>query len=212
MRCSADPFRRSSDLVANGYVYPETDQIRGIAGFKQSNVLFRNLRNGRFADVSSMAGPGLKVVASSHGSAFADYDNDGDVDILVSNNNEPPSLLRNDGGNKQNWLMVKCVGTRSNRSAIGARVRVIVGPRAQAQEDESGSGFLSQSDQRLHFGLGQARAVDLVEITWPCGLKESFRSVEANRLVALEEGRGIVKSQAWGPPARRREGERATVP
>jgi hypothetical protein len=142
LRCSASPFRRrSSDLVANGHVYPKTDQIRGIADFKQSDVLFRNLGNGRYADVSSTAGPGLQVVASSHGSAFGDYDNDGDVDILVSNNNEPPTLLRNDGGNKQNGLMVKCIGTRSNRSAIGARVRVIVGPRAQTQEVVSGSGF-----------------------------------------------------------------------
>jgi len=199
-------------FVANGHVYPEADRIRGIAGFKQPNVLFRNLGNGRYADVSPTAGPGLQVVASSHGSAFADYDNDGDVDILVSNNNEPPTLLRNDGGNKQNWLMVKCVGTRSNRSAIGARVRVIAGQHAQMQEVVSGSSFLSQSDLRLHFGLGQAKAADLVEVAWPSGLKESFRSVEANRLVTFEEGRGIVKAQGWGPPPRRREGARASLP
>jgi hypothetical protein len=151
-------------FVANGHVYPEADRTPGIPGFKQPKVLFRNLGNGRFADVSSTAGPGLKIVASSHGCAFADYDNDGDIDILVSNNNQPPTLLRNDGGNKRNWLLVKCLGTRSNRSAIGARVRVVTGQHAQMEEVISGSSFLSQSDLRLHFGLGQAKAADLVEV------------------------------------------------
>ena len=186
-------------FVADGHVYPEADRIRGVAGFKQPNVLFRNLGNGRFADVSSVAGPGLKVVESSHGCAFADYDNDGDVDILVSNNNEPPTLLRNDGGSKQNWLMVKCLGTRSNRSAIGARVRAVTGPHAQMEEVTSGSGYLSQSDLRLHFGLGQAKMVDLVEVTWPSGTKESFRDVQANQLISIEEGRGIVKAETFRP-------------
>ena len=199
-------------FVANGHVYPEADRIRGIAGFKQPNVLFRNLGNGRFADVSSAAGPGLKVVASSHGCAFADYDNDGNVDILVSNNNEPPTLLRNDGGNKQNWLGVKCVGTRSNRSAIGARVRVTTGQHAQMEEVVSGSSFLSQSDQRLHFGLGRAKAADFLEITWPSGLQESFRNVHANQFVTFEEGRGIVKVQGSGSPARHAEAARANLP
>ncbi len=187
-------------FVADGHVYPEADRIKGIPGFKQPNVLFRNLGNGRFADVSSTAGPGLKIVASSHGCAFADYDNDGDIDILISNNNEPPDLLRNEGGNKRHWLLVKCLGTRSNRSAIGARVRVVSGQRAQMEEVISGSSFLSQSDLRLHFGLGQAKAADLVEVTWPSGLKESLRSVPANQVVTLEEGRGIVKTQTF--PAR----------
>jgi hypothetical protein len=184
-------------FVANGHVYPEADQIPGIAGFKQPNLLFRNLGNGRFVDVSSTAGPGLKIVASHHGCAFADYDNDGDVDILVSNNNEPPNLLRNDGGNKRNWLLVKCLGTRSNRSAIGARVRVVTGRHTQLEEVISGSSFLAQNDLRLHFGLGQAKAADLVEVSWPSGLKESFRSVSANQLITVEETRGIVKAQSF---------------
>jgi hypothetical protein len=187
-------------FVADGHVYPEADRIPGMPGFKQPNVLFRNLGNGRFADVSSTAGPGLKIVASSHGCAFADYDNDGGIDILVSNNNETPNLLHNDGGNKRNWLLVKCLGTRSNRSAIGARVRVVTGQHAQMEEVISGSSFLSQSDLRLHFGLGQAKAADLVEVTWPSGLKESFRNLPANQLITLEEGRGIVKTQTF--PAR----------
>jgi enediyne biosynthesis protein E4 len=189
-------------FVANGHVYPEADRIPGIAGFKQPNVLFRNLGNGRFADVSSVAGPGLKVVGSSHGCAFADYDNDGDIDILVSNNNQPPNLLRNDGGNKHNWLIVKCLGRRSNRIAIGTRVRTVTGPHAQMEEVISGSSFLSQSDLRLHFGLGQAKTVDVVEVTWPSGAKESFPDVQANQLITIEEGRGIVKAQTFRPLSR----------
>ena len=189
-------------FVANGHVYPEADRIRGIPGFKQPNLLFRNLGNGRFADVSSVAGPGLKVVGSSHGCAFGDYDNDGDIDILISNNNELPNLLRNDGGNRRNWLMVKCLGTRSNRSGIGARVRAVTGQHAQMDEVTSGSSFLSQSDLRLHFGLGRAKAVDLVEVTWPSGAKESFRNIQANQLITIEEGRGIVRAQTFRPLSR----------
>ena len=188
-------------FVANGHVYPEADLIRGIAGFKQPKLLFRNLGNGHFLDVSAAAGPGLRTLASSHGCAFADYNNDGNIDILVSHNNEPPSLLRNVGGNKHNWVLVKCVGTRSNRSAIGARVRVVTGQHAQIQEVMSGSSFLSQSDLRLHFGLGQATAVDSLEVTWPSGLKQSFRGVRANQLITIVEGQGIVKTQTFPAPA-----------
>lgn len=190
-------------FVANGHVYPEADRIRGVPGFKQPNVLFRNLGNGRFADVSSTAGSGLKVAASSHGCAFADFDNDGDIDILVSNNNEPPNLLRNDGGNRHNWLMVKCIGTRTNRSAIGARVRVFAGRHAQMNEVVSGSSYMSQSDLRLHFGLGQAKAADLVEVTWPSGAKESFHDVKVNQLIVIEEGRGIVRTERFPAIPRR---------
>jgi hypothetical protein len=188
-------------FVANGHVYPEADRIRGIAGFKQPNLLFRNMENGHFLDVSATAGPGLRILASSHGCAFADYNNDGNIDVLVSHNNEPPSLLRNEGGNKRNWLLVKCVGTRSNRSAIGARVRLVAGQHAQMEEVRSGSSFLSQSDLRLHFGLGLATAADLLEVTWPSGLKESFRGVRANQLITLVEGQGIAKAQSFRVPA-----------
>jgi hypothetical protein len=182
-------------FVANGHVYPEADRIPGIAGFKQPNILFRNLGNGRFQDVSATAGPGLKILSSSHGCAFADCNNDGNIEILVSHNNEPPSLLRSAGRNKYHWLLVKCEGTRSNRSAIGARVRVLAGQHQQMQEVTSGSSFLSQNDLRLHFGLGSAAAADLLEVTWPSGLKESFQGVRADQLITLVEGHGIAKAQ-----------------
>jgi hypothetical protein len=186
-------------FVANGHVYPEADRIPAIIGFKQQNLLYRNLGNGRFADASAVAGPGLAVIASSHGSAFADYDNDGNLDILVTNNNEASNLLRNQGGNKNHWLIIKLVGTRSNRSAIGARVRVVTGAHAQTEEVVSGSSFMSHSDLRLHFGLGSAKAVDTLEVTWPSGVKESFPSVAANQYVVLREGSGSLERRTLKP-------------
>jgi hypothetical protein len=129
----------------------------------------------------------------SRSSAIFDLDNDGDLDIVVNNLDGPPSLLRNNGGNRNSWLMVKCIGTRSNRSAIGARVRVVAGGRAQIDEVMSGSGYYSQNDLRLHFGLGAAATVDLLEIAWPSGAKESFRDLEARQLVVIRESQGIVR-------------------
>ncbi len=186
-------------FVANGHVYPEADKIPGIVGFKQPNLLYRNLGNERFADVSSTAGPSMQIIESSHGCALADYDNDGDVDILVTNNNEPSNLLQNQGGNRKNWLVIKLVGTRSNRSAIGARVRVTTGKHSQIEDVLSGSSFLSHNDLRLHFGLGTAKAVDSVEITWPSGLKESFPNVQANQFLLIREGSGTIEKRDLKP-------------
>jgi hypothetical protein len=186
---------------ANGQVYPEVDNRSSHVTFKEPKLLYRNLGNGRFKDVSAEAGPGIALRYSAHGCAFGDYDNDGDVDIVIVNNNDPPTLLRNEGGNKNNWLMIKCVGTRSNRSGIGTRVRVVTGQHAQMDEVLSGGSFLSQSDLRLHFGLGQAKTVDLIEVRWPLGLQESFRNVAANQLVIIREGRGIIRTEEF--PARR---------
>jgi hypothetical protein len=180
-------------FLANGHVYPEADRIAGIAGFKQPNLLYRNMGQGKFVDVSAAAGPSLRLRASSHGSASGDYDNDGDIDILVSNNNEPSHLLRNEGGNKGNWLTLKLAGTRSNRSAIGARVRVAAGGRAQIGEVTSGSSFMSHSDLRLHFGLDHAKTADAIEITWPSGLRESFANVAANQFVLVRESQGSLE-------------------
>jgi hypothetical protein len=182
-------------FVANGHVYPEANRIPGDPGFRQPNLLFRNLSNGRFEEVSEAAGPGVTLPGGSHGSATSDYDNDGDVDILISNNNEAPQLLRNDGGNRGNSVQIRLVGTRSNRSAIGARVRVIAGDRARTQEVSSGQSFLSHSDVRLHFGLGPSGTVDAVEIRWPSGLSERFTNLAANQIVVIQEAEGILTSR-----------------
>ena len=131
------------------------------------------------------------------GCAFGDIDNDGDIDIVVNNLDGAPSLLRNDGGNRNNWLMLKCIGTRSNRSAIGARVRVVSADRAQIREVMSGSSYYSHSDLRVHFGLGRAVRADFVEVLWPSGLKESFSDVPANHLIVTREGDGIVRKERF---------------
>ena len=155
------------------------------------------MANGRFEDVSSKTGTALSELNLARGCAFGDFDNDGDVDIVINNLDGPPSLLRNDGGNKNNWIMVKCVGTRSNRSAIGTRVKVTSGGRSQIDEVMSGSSYYSQNDLRLHFGLGSAKHVDSIEILWPSGLKENIKDVLVNQLLIIQETKGILESKRF---------------
>jgi len=153
-----------------------------------------NLGNGRFKDVSADAGPGINELFSSRGAAFGDYDNDGDIDVVILNMNDLPSLLRNDGGNLQNWIKIKLVGTKCNRTAIGARVRVITGNHIQMDEVHSGASVMSQCDLRLHFGLGKAQTVDVIEVKWPTTQKlERFTQVKANQIITIREGSGIVQ-------------------
>jgi hypothetical protein len=140
-------------------------------------------------------GPGISERFSSRGVAFGDYDNDGDIDALVLNMNDLPSILRNDGGNQQNWVKIKLIGTKCNRTAIGTRVRVVTGKHAQMDEVHSGSSVMSQSDLRLHFGVGKAQTVDLIEVKWPTTQKvERFTQVKANQFLTIREGCGIVGS------------------
>ena len=142
-------------------------------------------------------GPGVTARFSSRGCAFGDYDNDGDMDVLILNMNDYPSLLRNDGGNKNNWITIKLLGTQCNRTAIGARVRVVTGKHAQIDEVHSGTSVMSQSDLRLHFGLGSAPQVDLIEVKWPTTQKvEKFTNIAANQFLTIKEGAGIYKTDA----------------
>jgi hypothetical protein len=153
------------------------------------------LGDGRFKDVSAEMGPGISEKFSSRGAAFGDYDNDGDIDVLVLNMNDPPSLLRNDGGNKQNWIKIKLVGTHCNRTAIGARVRVVTGKHIQMDEVNSGTSVMSQSDLRLHFGLGKSQIIDAIEVKWPTTQKlEKFTQVKVNQILTIKEGAGIVSA------------------
>ena len=180
-------------LQINGHVYPEIDGHGFGQTFKNPRLVYKNLGNGRFKDVSVDMGPGISERFSSRGAAFGDYDNDGDIDALVLNLNDVPSLLRNDGGNSQNWIKIKLVGTKCNRTAIGARVRVITGNHVQMDEVHSGASVMSQSDLRLHFGLGKAQTVDLIEVKWPTTQKiEKFTQVKANQILTIREGSGIV--------------------
>jgi enediyne biosynthesis protein E4 len=149
------------------------------------------LGNGTFEELGAEAGSGVVELHSGRGCAFGDFDNDGDVDILIVNMNEPPSLLRNDLSVKQNWIKIQLQGVKSNRSAIGARVLVHCGHKVQAQARVSQSSYYSSNDPRLHFGLGDFKAVD-IEIFWPNGLHERYNGILGNRVVVVREGVGIV--------------------
>jgi len=190
---------------ATGAVYPEVEKVHPDYPYKTPRVLFRNLGNGRFEELVSEAGPAIAAGHCSRGVAFGDFDNDGDMDILIMNVNEPPSLLRNDVSGGGHWLKVGLIGTKSNRGAIGATVIATYGGRRQAQAVTAQSGYLSANDRRLHFGLGAVRSADL-EIRWPSGLRESLKAISADRLITVREGEGVVKVESFGGPAASRAG------
>jgi hypothetical protein len=184
-------------FVVTGSVYPEVERSLPAYPFRTPRLVFRSLGDGRFEELIEEAGPGVSAVHSSRGCAFGDFDNDGDVDVVVMNMNEPPSLLRNDVSGGGHWLKVLLAGVKSNRSAIGARVVARYGGRAQAQEVCAQSSFYSVSDRRLHFGLGGATSAELT-VTWPSGATEKIGSVAADQLVVIREGAGIQRRQGFG--------------
>ena len=186
-------------FVANGHVYPEVEQALPEAKFKQINSLFHNERNGKFVEVTKVSGSGLQTPYVGRGVAFADFDNDGFVDLVVGNNGDPPLLLRNLGGNGNHFLNLKLVGHKSNRDAMGARVRVVAGALSQIREVYGGGSYLSQSDLRANFGLGKAARADSVEITWPSGLKQVFHDLEADKFYLIDEGREQISLQRFAP-------------
>lgn len=185
-------------FYVTGNVYPEIEAKLPAYPFQTPRVLFRNLGGGKMEEIFDLAGPGIGAAHSSRGCAFGDFDNDGDIDILILNLHEPPSLLRNDLGGNPHWLKVKLEGVKSNRSAIGGRVTAHYGGRKQVQEVLSQSSFYSVNDFRLHFGLGAAAEADL-DIRWPNGATETLRRVAANQLVTIREGSGIVKATPFPP-------------
>lgn len=177
-----------------GNVYPEVEKYFKQYAYRGPRLVFRNLGNGRFVDVTKQSGEGANAPHTSRGCAFGDFDNDGDVDWLVMNMNEPPSLLRNDYAGKNNWLKVKTEGVKSNRAGLGARVVVTVGGRKQAQAVLSQTSYYSRDDLRLHFGLGAATLADRIEIFWPSGQVDVLKETAANQLITVREGSGIIKS------------------
>ncbi len=185
-------------MFVTGSVYPELEKKLLNYPSKSPRIIFRNLGNGKFEELIAEAGAGIAAAHSSRGCAFGDFDNDGDIDAVIINLNEPPSLLRNDVTGTYHWLKVKLVGTVSNRGAIGARVTARYGGKLQVQEVLSQSSFYSSNDPRLHFGLGAADSADL-EVRWPTGKKERFLKVEADHLVTIREGSGIVRQERFGP-------------
>jgi len=187
-------------LICNGHVYPEVEQLKTEAGYPQQKLLYKNLRNGRFDDVSQQAGAGITVPVASRGCAFGDFDNDGDIDVVVNTVNDYPQLLRCDSSQLRNWIKVRTIGTKSNRSGIGARLRCVSHPsdeekpHQQIDEVRSGGSYISQNDLRVHFGLGKADKADILEIRWPSGQIDTLKDVKANQLIYVREGEGIVRS------------------
>ena len=174
-------------FYVNGHVYPEIDRLQSSFGYRQPKVLYQNLGDGRFRDVSRVAGEAVRQLVAARGAAFGDIDNDGDVDVIVNPVNAIPELLRNDAQGLGNWLQVKLLGKRSNRSAIGARVICVTGEIRQVREVRSGGSFYSQNDLRLHFGLGEAEVIDELEIMWPSGQIDRVRELAVNQLYTVEE-------------------------
>ncbi len=183
-------------FMVTGSVYPEVEKTLPQYPDKGPRILFRNLGNRAFEELIEEAGPAMAARHSSRGCAIGDFDNDGDLDILVMNQNEVPSLLRNDVPGDNHWLKVKLVGDKSNRSAIGARVLVRYGKKIQAQTVLSQSSYLSSNDPRLHFGLGADVVAD-VDIHWPNGFVERLNNVAADQLITVKEGAGILPSKGW---------------
>jgi hypothetical protein len=183
-------------FFATGMVYPEIEHKYPEYPYKTPSVVFRNLGGGRFEELLDQAGSGIAEMHSSRGVAFGDFDNDGDLDILIINLNEAPSLLRNDVTGRNHWLKVQLEGTTSNRSAIGSTVIASYGGRKQAQAVVAQSSYLSVNDRRLHYGLGSSISCDL-EIHWPNGQQERIASVAADQLVVIREGAGIIRTDRF---------------
>jgi hypothetical protein len=183
-------------FVATGSVYPEVEKKVPAYQFRTPRLVFRNLGDGRFEELIEEAGPGVAEVHASRGCAFGDFDNDGDIDVLVWNMNEPPSLLRNDLSGGGHWLKISLVGVHCNRSAIGTRVTARYGNRQQSQEVSAQSSFYSVNDRRLHFGLGTETVAHL-SIRWTNGNVETIPNVAADQLVTIREAAGIIHKQKF---------------
>ncbi|MGA9673627.1 MAG: CRTAC1 family protein [Terracidiphilus sp.] len=196
-------------LVANGHVYPEVDGTQVDAAYAERKYLYRNLRNGQFEDVSLTGGAGITAAVPARGFAVGDYDNDGNLDAIVNCVNAPPQLLHCASTLNRNWIKVRVVGVKSNRTGIGARLKVVAQtntpllnakpgtPLTQIEEVRSSNGYYSASDLRIHFGLGEAKKVDLLEIRWPSGVVDTVKDLDVNRLYVIEEGGKILKAETF---------------
>jgi hypothetical protein len=184
-------------FIANGHVYPEVEKASADVHYKQINTLFHNERNGKFVETTKQAGPGFATPYVGRGVAFADFDNDGFIDVVVANNGDSPLLLHNSGGNGNHFLNFKLIGKKSNRDALGTRIRVVGGGISQIREISGGGSYLSQSDVRAHFGMGKAASAELVEIKWPSGQQQTFRNLEADKFYIATEGDTNLRLQMF---------------
>jgi hypothetical protein len=187
-------------FVANGHVYPQMDTVKGSAAYAEPMLLHRNLGNGTFEEVSHAAGLADVPLQSRRGAAFGDIANNGNVDIVVLNVGEPPSLLLNTNKSPNHRVLFHLVGTKSNRAAIGARVTIHAGGMTQFDEVRGGGSYLSQNDLRLHFGLGSAAKIDSVEVRWPTGKTEIYKEVAGDKIYTMTEGQGIKVTSTLPAP------------
>ena len=177
-------------FLTNGHVYPEVAQLKTEAGYKQRKVVYLNLGNGRFSDISERLGEPVTTAKAGRGAAFVDFDNDGHVDVAISNVNDTPDLFRLQDRSGHHWVTLALVGTKSNRNAIGARVRSVAAGIAHWDEVRGGGSYLSQNDFRVHFGLGDAARIEHVDVRWPNGLEESWDDLTVDTFHVLKEGSG----------------------
>jgi hypothetical protein len=188
----------SDVFVVNGHVYPQVDRHDFGTSYRQRRLLFENLGNGKFREIGRQSGPAMLEQKPGRGAAFGDLDNDGDPDVVIVNMDDAPTVLRNEVGHRNHRLTIRLIGTKSNRSAIGARVRIKTGPMWQTFEVQSGGSYLSHNDLRAHFGLGQATVVDEIDIRWPSGARSRFTNIKPNRLLTIREDKGIVDDLPFG--------------
>jgi hypothetical protein len=174
-------------FVVNGHLYPEADRFAMGLKYKQQRLVFMNQAGTRFVETAARFG--LTQADNSRGAAFGDYDNDGDLDVLVNNLDGPPTLLRNDRGSRNHWLRVRCVGSRSNRSAVGTRLTLRAGGRQQMREVKAGTSYISHNDLAVHFGLGNIDHIEWLEVRWPSGRTERVENLKVDQVLTVEEGR-----------------------
>ena len=180
-------------MIGNGHVYPGVEKVEYSATYKENMLLYRNLGNGRFEDVSGISGPAIALPRAARGLAMGDLFNRGQLDFVVNNMWDTPALLENSVSSRNRWLQVKLVGVETNPHGIGSRVRVLAGGRSQFNEVRSGSSFCSQSDLRLYFGLGSATRIERLEVNWLGGKTHSFSDLPTNHLMVIKQGAGIIE-------------------
>ena len=181
-------------LAVNGHVYPQMENASVGTTYRQRMLLFHNEHNGTFVEVAAESGTALITPRVSRGAAFGDLDNDGYIDVVINNLDGKPTILRNDGGSRNNWITIKLLGSGKNRDAIGARVKVVSGELTQWDEVHAGGSYLSSNDPRLHYGLQKKAKIDLIEVHWPDGTLESVANVPVNNFLTIEEGKGLTRT------------------